>query len=74
MFLFFRNKPNLLFESPICGNGFVENGEECDCGLPEYCDNKCCDPITCKLKPTAQCGTGKCCDLETCEIKNSGER
>ena len=28
-----RNKPEKLFQSPTCGNSFVEAGEECDCGL-----------------------------------------
>ena len=28
-----RNKPRTLFDTPVCGNGFVEPGEQCDCGL-----------------------------------------
>ncbi|KAF5892210.1 disintegrin and metalloproteinase domain-containing protein 23 isoform X2, partial [Clarias magur] len=27
------NRPNKLFETAECGNGYVEVGEECDCGL-----------------------------------------
>ncbi|XP_072556039.1 disintegrin and metalloproteinase domain-containing protein 23-like isoform X2 [Paramormyrops kingsleyae] len=27
------NRPNKLFEATECGNGYVEVGEECDCGL-----------------------------------------
>uniref|UniRef100_A0A182YLM6 Peptidase M12B domain-containing protein n=1 Tax=Anopheles stephensi TaxID=30069 RepID=A0A182YLM6_ANOST len=61
------NKPASLFDSPVCGNGFVEAGEQCDCGLPDYCDNSCCDPRTCMLHANASCATGECCDLRTCK-------
>ncbi|XP_038643356.1 disintegrin and metalloproteinase domain-containing protein 23-like isoform X4 [Scyliorhinus canicula] len=27
------NRPTKLFETTECGNGYVESGEECDCGL-----------------------------------------
>lgn len=58
-----RNKPEALFDSPVCGNGFVEEGEQCDCGLPEHCDNTCCNATTCTLYANASCATGSCCDL-----------
>ncbi|CAG9804945.1 unnamed protein product [Chironomus riparius] len=67
-----KNKPAKLFESPICGNGFVEADEQCDCGLPQYCNNSCCNPYTCKLYPNATCATGSCCDLATCSPRNAG--
>lgn len=51
-----------LFKSPECGNMFVEDGEECDCGLPGRCDNPCCNAHTCKLHVNATCATGDCCD------------
>lgn len=69
---YFRNKPKSLFDPPVCGNGFVETGEECDCGLPDFCKNSCCDPFTCKLRSNATCATGKCCDLTTCAPHNAG--
>jgi len=67
-----RNKPRTLFDTPVCGNGFVEPGEECDCGLKEHCDNPCCNPDTCKLFPNATCATGECCDFKTCKPKLPG--
>ncbi|EDW97549.2 disintegrin and metalloproteinase domain-containing protein 12 isoform X4 [Drosophila yakuba] len=68
-----RNKPERLFESPTCGNGFVEPGEQCDCGLPEHCENACCNAQTCMLhSKNATCATGECCDLTTCRPKIAG--
>lgn len=67
-----RNKPTKLFDSPQCGNGFVEPGEQCDCGLPKFCENTCCDPSTCMLYANASCATGECCDLKTCRPKTAG--
>ena len=57
-----RNRPRTMI-GPVCGNGFLEPGEQCDCGLPEFCDNRCCDPTTCMLTPNSTCATGQCCDL-----------
>ncbi|XP_064465637.1 zinc metalloproteinase-disintegrin-like EoMP06 [Ornithodoros turicata] len=56
---------------PVCGNGFLEAGEQCDCGPPQMCNNDCCDGTTCKLKPHAQCAMGACCDFTTCKVKKS---
>ena len=66
-----KNKPDKLFLESSCGNGFVEKGEECDCGLKKNCNNKCCNPLTCKLSINSTCATGSCCDLETCNFKES---
>ena len=68
-----RNKPSSLFDSPVCGNGFVEPGEECDCGLKDHCDNPCCDATTCRMFANATCATGECCDFKTCHPKTPGE-
>lgn len=54
-----KNVPQKIFDSPTCGNGFVESGEECDCGLPSACKSSCCNPQTCKLKPNVPCSAGK---------------
>lgn len=69
-----KNKPKKLFESPHCGNGFIEPGEECDCGLREYCKNPCCNPDTCMLFANATCATGVCCDLMTCQLRSAGKK
>ncbi|XP_039242576.1 disintegrin and metalloproteinase domain-containing protein 28 [Pipra filicauda] len=59
-----------IVSPPACGNGFVERGEECDCGTPEECTNDCCDPETCKLTSGSVCAHGECC--ENCQFKKSG--
>ncbi|ESP03731.1 hypothetical protein LOTGIDRAFT_136948, partial [Lottia gigantea] len=66
-----RNKPEYIYKGPVCGNGLVEEGETCDCGLPQDCTNRCCNSTTCQLIPQAQCGTGRCCNLETCKYRDS---
>ena len=35
----------------LCGNGVVEEGEECDCGWEEDCEEECCWPQTSKPRP-----------------------
>ncbi|XP_039525771.1 disintegrin and metalloproteinase domain-containing protein 19 [Pimephales promelas] len=66
------NMPNMkdLVGGKRCGNGFVEEGEECDCGEPEECTNDCCHPSNCTLKVDAQCAHGVCC--EDCKLKQAG--
>ncbi|XP_072543692.1 disintegrin and metalloproteinase domain-containing protein 19 isoform X2 [Salminus brasiliensis] len=66
------NMPNMkdLVGGKRCGNGFVEDGEECDCGEPEECTNDCCHASNCTLKEDAQCAHGVCC--EGCKLKQAG--
>ncbi|XP_057368575.1 disintegrin and metalloproteinase domain-containing protein 12-like [Daphnia carinata] len=64
-----RNRPSR------CGNMVVDPEEECDCGLPNYCRNHCCDPHTCKFSrrsPKVQCADGGCCNLVTCQLELPG--
>uniref|UniRef100_A0A8C5WER3 ADAM metallopeptidase domain 8 n=1 Tax=Leptobrachium leishanense TaxID=445787 RepID=A0A8C5WER3_9ANUR len=60
-----------LYGGPVCGNQFVEKGEECDCGSLEDCTNPCCNATTCLLKEGAQCAQGECC--QQCKIRPVGE-
>ncbi|KAL1403274.1 hypothetical protein pipiens_005739 [Culex pipiens pipiens] len=65
-----KDRPDVVY-SASCGNGFVEEGEECDCGMEESCDNPCCDAKLCRLKSGAVCATGECCDLTSCQLKQA---
>ena len=51
---------------PVCGNGIVEYGEECDTGDVGYCDG--C--LFCEELPLTGCGDGYQCDDEQCEDGN----
>uniref|UniRef100_A0A0F7YYV1 Metalloproteinase (Type III) 2b n=1 Tax=Micrurus fulvius TaxID=8637 RepID=A0A0F7YYV1_MICFL len=68
------NKPlnRNIVALPICGNYFVEVGEECDCGSPQDCQSACCNARTCKLKHKAQCDSEECC--EKCKFKKAGAK
>ncbi|XP_049320672.1 disintegrin and metalloproteinase domain-containing protein 11 isoform X4 [Astyanax mexicanus] len=57
------NKPTKLLDPPECGNGFVEQGEECDCGSQVDCSRAggaCCKK--CTLTHDAMCSNGLCCN------------
>uniref|UniRef100_A0A8C5L1J5 ADAM metallopeptidase domain 12 n=1 Tax=Jaculus jaculus TaxID=51337 RepID=A0A8C5L1J5_JACJA len=70
MCLFNLPEARQAFGGRKCGNGYVEEGEECDCGEPEECTNRCCNATTCTLKPDAVCAHGLCC--EDCQLKPAG--
>ncbi|KAM9773227.1 disintegrin and metalloproteinase domain-containing protein 11-like isoform 1-T1 [Syngnathus typhle] len=56
------NKPSKLLDPPECGNGYVELGEECDCGTLVECTRNganCCKK--CTLTHNAMCSNGLCC-------------
>ncbi|XP_071500820.1 disintegrin and metalloproteinase domain-containing protein 12-like [Diadema antillarum] len=63
--------PKSFYGGPVCGNRFLEEGEECDCGTPEECDTKCCIAETCRFHVNATCAAGQCCD-EYCQMKSRG--
>ncbi|NWH16186.1 ADAM8 protein, partial [Grus americana] len=59
-----------LYGGPVCGNQFVERGEQCDCGTPEECSDRCCNATTCQLREGAECARGDCC--QDCKVKAAG--
>ncbi|KAL7856643.1 hypothetical protein SRHO_G00155420 [Serrasalmus rhombeus] len=70
MCLFNMPEVKVLYGGQKCGNGYVEEGEECDCGDLEECMNPCCNASTCTLKGNAVCAHGQCC--EDCQLKPAG--
>ncbi|XP_037545596.1 disintegrin and metalloproteinase domain-containing protein 10 [Nematolebias whitei] len=66
---------------PICGNGLVEEGEQCDCGYIDQCKDDCCynaneaDDKKCKLRPGKKCSPsqGPCCQ-PNCEFKVTADQ
>ncbi|XP_049898058.1 disintegrin and metalloproteinase domain-containing protein 19 [Epinephelus moara] len=67
------NLPNTrsMYGGQRCGNGYLEDGEECDCGEEEECTSPCCNANNCTLKAGAECAHGVCCD--NCKLKRPGE-
>ncbi|XP_062504018.1 disintegrin and metalloproteinase domain-containing protein 12-like isoform X1 [Corticium candelabrum] len=66
------NQPTQLYSDPVCGNGFKEAGEQCDCGREDEClqNDPCCQPGKCILKATANCSEGECC--HNCQFRGRG--
>ena len=56
-----------------CGNGIVEDGEDCDCGGADGCNgNTCCNPTTCKFTSGSVCDDANegCC--RKCQFASAG--
>nr|XP_057919908.1 disintegrin and metalloproteinase domain-containing protein 19 isoform X2 [Doryrhamphus excisus] len=66
------NVPNTrsMYGGQRCGNGYLEDGEECDCGEEEECTSPCCNANNCTLKSGAECAHGVCC--HNCKLKSPG--
>ncbi|XP_064644930.1 disintegrin and metalloproteinase domain-containing protein 10-like [Lineus longissimus] len=64
----------------FCGNMLVEEGEECDCGYADQCQDKCCNPRpvdagadaseACKLKPGYKCSSADPC-CKNCQFDDA---
>lgn len=69
------NVPNLEnalhIDGKTCGNNRLDAGEECDCGLPRWCKNTCCNPATCKFTKGSQCDRGSCCKNCKLQLKDT---
>ncbi|XP_060762638.1 zinc metalloproteinase-disintegrin-like crotastatin [Neoarius graeffei] len=65
------NKPQAIdmIQPAVCGNGFQETGEDCDCGSVTECTNPCCNATTCTLSKGSMCADGECCkDCKIAEV------
>ncbi|KAI1305197.1 Disintegrin and metalloproteinase domain-containing protein 28 [Halotydeus destructor] len=64
--------PSRLSVVSICGNGLIEDGEQCDCSyLDDECRRDCCDMTTCRLIGRSKCSSGACC--RKCQIQPAGD-
>lgn len=63
------NKNVTLITAGECGNGIVEDGEECDCGGTTGCaGNSCCDPTTCKFTTGSVCDDSNDVCCQSCQF------
>ncbi|XP_062983816.1 disintegrin and metalloproteinase domain-containing protein 30-like [Elgaria multicarinata webbii] len=64
------NLPTGRFKPKICGNGVIDENEECDCGLDEECRRHSCCQKNCTIKQDIDCIYGLCC--EKCKFLEEG--
>ncbi|XP_036898649.1 disintegrin and metalloproteinase domain-containing protein 29 [Sturnira hondurensis] len=60
-----------IFNRKRCGNGVVEDEEECDCGPLQQCAKDACCLSNCTLSFGSNCAYGLCC--KDCQFLPSGE-
>ncbi|XP_025042710.2 disintegrin and metalloproteinase domain-containing protein 21-like isoform X1 [Pelodiscus sinensis] len=60
-----------VFGTMMCGNGVIEEEEECDCGIDEVCQRSGCCLSNCTIKPGAECISGLCC--KNCQLHLPGK-
>lgn len=68
-----NNRAVQTYQGQQCGNGIVEEGEDCDCGDASACaSDSCCDGTTCKFVSGAVCDDANedCCNQ--CQFKTAG--
>lgn len=69
-----NNKNVVTITGSQCGNGIVEEGEDCDCGGADGCgDNACCNADTCTFTTGSVCDPSneECCN-DQCGYANNG--
>ncbi|XP_031195698.1 disintegrin and metalloproteinase domain-containing protein 29-like isoform X2 [Mastomys coucha] len=59
-----------IFDTTRCGNGIVEEKEQCDCGSLRNCASDLCCMSNCTLSTGTSCAFGLCC--KKCQILPSG--
>ncbi|KAI0420456.1 zinc metalloprotease mde10 [Xylaria grammica] len=69
-----NNKNVVTITGSQCGNGIVEQGEDCDCGGDTGCQgNSCCDPQTCKFTANSVCDyANEDCCTNQCQFASNG--
>ncbi|XP_069872062.1 disintegrin and metalloproteinase domain-containing protein 25-like [Dipodomys merriami] len=59
-----------LYKFQLCGNGVIDDGEECDCGSKKLCETDPCCLANCTLTAGSECASGLCC--KDCHFLSSG--